>query len=227
MQSVVGHRADGGTVTVAWTERSDGDLSIGSADVERRRRAVVDRPWIWCRQVHGARVVVVGEGDPGSFTGDEADALVTRRDDVAIAVQSADCVTVGLWSDDGVLGAVHCGWRGLERGVVDAAVGSMRSFTSGRLHAVVGPSIGPECYEFDAPELERVRAVAGEVVVGRTAAGRPALDVRAGVRAGLDRLGVAIEMVDERCTACEGSSLHSHRARGESGRQALVVWSGR
>lgn len=226
MRTVVGRRPDGGTVHVAWTERIDGDLGVDAPGVEARRAAVVDRPWIWMRQVHGAHVVSVEAGDASRWCGIEADALVTRREDVALAVQSADCVAIGLWSDDGVVAVAHCGWRGLVAGVIDATVDVVRCSTTGPLHAVLGPSIGPECYEFGTDELDRVRDVIGDDVVARTKDGRPSLDVRSGVRRELERLGVAIDALDDRCTACAVDVLHSHRARGERARHALVVWIG-
>ena len=227
MQSIARSMAGGRTVHVAWTDRADGDLAIGvdPARLDADRRAVIDRPWVWLRQVHGRDVVEVADGD--ARCGSEADALVTRRDDVALAVHSADCAVLGLWSDDGVIAAVHCGWRGLEAGVVDAAVDALRSRSDGALSAVLGPSIGSECYEFGAVELDRLRASLGEVVVATTTAGTPALDVRAGVRSRLASLGVDLVAADDRCTSCEADTFFSHRARSETGRQALVVWMDR
>lgn len=225
---------DGSVVHVAWTERADGDLSadVAPEELHPRHDAVVARPWVWVRQVHGADVIEVVDGPLDAVLGVEADAMVTRRTDVALSVRSADCATLALWSDAGVIAAVHCGWRGLVAGVLESTVRAMRE-VSGRamrdtpdatIHAVLGPSIGPECYEFGAADLATVRSIVGDVVVGLTADGRPALDVRAGVRSTLERLDVDIVASDERCTACEADAFHSHRARGETGRQALVVW---
>jgi copper oxidase (laccase) domain-containing protein len=46
----------------------------------------------------------------------------------------------------------------------------------------------------------------------------------AGIRAALDASGAALVDVVDVCTAC-GGGQYSHRARGDAGRQALVVWS--
>lgn len=155
-----------------------------------------------------------------------ADALVTTRDDVVLEVRTADCVAVGMWSADGVVAAVHCGWRGLLAGVLDAAVSSVRARSSAPLHAVLGPSIGAECYEFGVEDRGRVAAIVGTDVLAETGDGRPALDVRAGVRASLVRLGVDIVEADDRCTACDARMFWSHRARSETGRQVLAIWIG-
>ena len=45
--------------------RADGDLAVTGgrrAEPRARRRAVVDLPWTWLRQVHGAEVVIVTAG---------------------------------------------------------------------------------------------------------------------------------------------------------------------
>lgn len=226
MRSVVGELTDGRTVTVVCTDRADGDFAVlpdeGTGASIRRR--IADRPWVWARQVHGRGVVIVEDGPWSDRCGREADVLVTRRDDLVLEVRTADCAVLGMWSDDGVVAVVHCGWRGLVAGVVDAAVDAVRSLTPAPLYAALGPSIGVECYEFGVGDLRRVAEVAGDEVVGETVDGRPALDVRAGVRAALDRREVLLVDTDTRCTACAPDEFHSHRARGESGRQALAIW---
>ena len=46
------------------TTRADGDFRIDAppAELASRRRALVDLPWVWLRQVHGADVLVVDGG---------------------------------------------------------------------------------------------------------------------------------------------------------------------
>jgi YfiH family protein len=234
-----GHRAAGAARIGRYlaTDRAVGDLSIDgeAGTLAARRRRVLDRPWVWVRQVHGAEVLVVGPDDePGAVSGREADAVVTRRDDIALAVHAADCAPVALVGRDGsssssgaVVGAVHAGWKGLEAGVLPAAVATMRSLGAVEVEAALGPCIGPECYEFGLDDLDALAARFGPAVRGETSEGRPALDLRAGVSAALAEVGVVVVDADGRCTACAGReqpALFSHRARGEVGRQALVVW---
>jgi YfiH family protein len=213
-------------VHVVFTDRSAGDLAVPaerapSPALERRRRAVVDRPWSWLRQVHGGRALLVRHaGDRG---GEEGDALVTAVPDAPLAVQVADCAPVALMSPDGVVAAVHAGWRGLAAGVVGAAVDCMRAAGAGDVSAIVGPCIRPECYEFGAEDLDALAARLGEDVRATTSGGAPALDVPAAVRAALRAAGVTVVHDVDVCTAC--SPRHwSHRATGNRRRHALVVW---
>ena len=207
--------------TILFTDRSHGDLAVGSPGVEGRRPFVAPAPWTWLHQVHGARVVVVTA--PGEHAGARADAAVTATSGCTLAVQAADCAPVALVGD-GVVGVAHAGWRGILEGVLPATVAAMRSLGSDAIHAAIGPCIRPRCYEFGADDLEAVAEVLGEQVRGVTRDGRPALDVPAAVRASLASVGVDRVADVDICTAC--SSDHwSFRARSDAGRQAVVAWT--
>jgi hypothetical protein len=190
-------------------------------EVDVRRRAVADAPWTWLRQVHGNTVVTVAA--PGAGAGTKADGSVTAVEGSVLAVLAADCAPVALVSPEGVIAAVHAGWRGLLAGVVGRAVDVVRDMGGSRVEAVLGPCIHAECYEFGAADLDAVAARLGDDVRAITATGQPALDVPAAVRAALGRVGVTeVEDVDV-CTACS-DDYFSWRARRELARQALVLW---
>ena len=190
-------------------------------DVEARRRAVVDAPWTWLRQVHGDTVVTVA--GPGAGAGTKADAAVTREPGSALAVLTADCAPIALLSPEGVLAVVHAGWRGLLAGVVERAVQTARSLGATELRALLGPCIHAECYQFGPGDLDAVAGRFGGSVRSVTADGQAALDIPAAVRTALRGTGVdTVDDVDV-CTACSDDHF-SWRARGEVARQALVVW---
>ena len=176
--------------------------------------------WAWVRQVHGARVVDVDA--PGG--GGDADALVTTANDISLVVLAADCAPIALVAG-GAVAAVHCGWRGLVAGVVDAAVRRVRERGRAPVRAVVGPCISPEHYEFGADELEQVTRRLGPAVAGRTETGAPALDLRAGVGVALASAGVDDRTDVDVCTYASADHF-SHRRDGVTGRQALIVTRG-
>jgi len=190
-------------------------------DVDARRRAVNGAAWTWLRQVHGDTVVTVT--GPRANAGAKADASVAAQGGCVLAVLTADCAPVALVSPEGVVGAVHAGWRGLVAGVIERAVTAMRELGATDVRAVLGPCIHAECYEFGERDLDAVASRLGDEVRALTAAGRPALDVPKAVVAALERAGVAeVDDVDV-CTACSGDYF-SWRARRELARQAMVVW---
>ena len=212
---------------VRCTTRAEGDLAVDGdpAALARRRADVVDLPWLWLRQVHGADVVVVdAPAQVPALAGAEADAAVATAPGVAVAVHTADCAPVALLGRSGVVGVVHAGWRGLVAGVVQAAVARVRDAGADDVRAVLGPCVGPECYEFSPSDLDHVAAVLGPEVVGRTRTGAPALDVPAAVDRALAEAGVGPAERLGGCTACSAERSWSHRARGEAGRQAMVAW---
>jgi polyphenol oxidase len=152
------------------------------------------------------------------------DALVSAAPSVALAVLTADCASLAMGSAEGVFAAVHAGWRGLMAGVVPETVAVMRTLGATEVSGALGPCIHAECYEFSDAELDAVCAVVGERARGRTSGGRAALDIPAAVSAILAACGVSEVAGADACTACQGGYF-SHRARGDAGRQALLVWS--
>lgn len=72
--------------------------------------------WVAGRQVHGSRVLVNGvpdTGGPGSRQ--VADAVVTAKTGLPVAVVAADCIPIALVGRERA-GAVHAGWRGMSAG---------------------------------------------------------------------------------------------------------------
>ena len=217
-----------GGARARFTGRAEGDLGHAGVyitevtrEVAARRRAVLDLPWTWLRQVHGDAVVVV-EG-PGHQAGTRADGSVTVSQCCALAVLTADCAPVALASPEGVIGAVHAGWTGLVAGILERTLDAMGALGATNVAAVLGPCIGPECYEFGADDLEDLVGRFGDVVRGRTSGGAPALDLRRAVTAALAAAGVAdVEQVGV-CTSCSPDHW-SHRRAADEERQALVAW---
>jgi YfiH family protein len=214
----------GGLAEVRFTGRRAGDMADPTGVdpvVAGRRRAVVDRPWTWLRQVHGARVVVVDAAGGGA--GQTADAAVSASPTAALAVLTADCAPVVFASPEGVIGVAHAGWRGLLAGVVEQTVAAMRGLGASDVAAGLGPCIHPECYRFTAPALDDLVARFGPAVVGRHRRGGPGLDLPATVRCCLERAGAWLALDAYICTGCSAEHW-SWRARSQPERQATVVW---
>ncbi|MDO5612886.1 MAG: peptidoglycan editing factor PgeF [Paracoccus sp. (in: a-proteobacteria)] len=150
--------------------RGSGDLAE-IVSVNRRRVAdamgVAPGDLVTAHQVHSPDVVTIRDGDdPEQIAQVQADALVTARPGIALAVLTADCQPVLLADPDaGVIGAAHAGWKGAMGGVLDAVVAAMRAAGAENIRAVIGPTISQRAYEVgwdfmeeftaDAPENER------------------------------------------------------------------------
>lgn len=217
--------AGGRVARVRSTTTADGDLRVDAEPVAlaQRRAAIVDLPWAWLRQVHGADVVVVDEA--AGAQGAEADALVTGAEGVALAVQAADCGPLALVSPEGVVAVAHAGWRGTEAGVVEATVAAMRARGASRVDAVLFPCLHVECCAFSEDDLTRLERRFGPGVRGRTTAGSPAFDLPAAIARAVADAGATLVDVVDACTACDPAGrFFSHRAHQDRGRHALVAW---
>lgn len=220
---------NGRVARVRFTTAADGDLRVSGspAPLARRRARLVKRPWTWLDQAHGSDAVLVERaGDRAGVTADAAVAPPNVDDAVGgavLAIHTADCPPIALLSPEGVLGAVHAGWRGLEGGIVDATLTLMRNHNASAIRALLGPCIHVECYEFGASELDGFARRFGSHVRGITRKGTPALDLPGVVATALRRGGVDDLDIVPRCTACD-PRFFSHRARSDGARQAMLVW---
>jgi YfiH family protein len=166
--------------------------------------------------VHGSDVVWARS--PGAAG--QADAVITDVPGLLIAVRTADCVPI-LVAGEGVVAAIHAGWRGLAAGVIPAAIAELQG--RGPLTAVVGPSICMDCYEVGEEVVEGIaRWVSPTHFVDRSRE-KPHVDGGAAAVAQLQAAGVAHVEHLKLCTRCD-ARLWSHREEGSAaGRQAAVV----
>lgn len=180
-------------------------------------------------QVHGSLAVEVRT--PG--VGATADAMVTAERNLILSVGTADCVPIYLLDPErGVIALCHAGWRGTVAGVAVNALRAMRDTwgcTPERIWAAIGPSIGPCCYEVDAPLIDRVEAHLpwSDDVLGRRSTGHAHLNLWEANRKALVASGVEPEQISvaHLCTACSEALLFSHRRdRGQTGRMEAALW---
>lgn len=174
---------------------------------------------VFLNQVHGTGVVEVDGPWRGPVP--DADAVVTRAPDLALAVLVADCVPVLLHdAEAGVVAAVHAGRPGLVAGIVPKVVAQLRGLGAERLSAVVGPSVCGRCYEVPPEMAQRAAAVAPSSLA-RSWVGTTAIDVASGVVEQLSECEVAVDWV-RGCTR-EDPLLYSYRRDGRTGRFAGVI----
>ncbi|MBI2932356.1 MAG: peptidoglycan editing factor PgeF [Planctomycetes bacterium] len=173
-----------------------------------------------CNQVLGAAVVPAElEQKP------DADALITDRPGISLLTFSADCCLALLYDPRRrAIANVHAsrqGTRGeIGRKTVEAMTARFGTDPS-ELTAVIGPSIGPCCYELREETLADWRAWAPEVLDG------PRLDLKAALRGQLTAAGVAPGSIETSnlCTRCRAEWFYSYRRDGErTGRFGAMIW---
>ena len=150
--------------------------------------------------------------EPGGKDLDRVDGHLTREPGIGLLVLVADCYPVAL-SDGEQAAMLHCGWRPLAGGIVEAAVGRFDRAPS----AAVGPGIGGCCYEV-GDEVLSAFADIEEAASGRM------LDLRRVIGAKLAAAGVSDIQHVAACTSCSPELYFSHRRdKGVTGRQAGII----
>ena len=162
---------------------------------------------------------VVNRAEVGS-RGVPGDSLWTDEPDLPMLALGADCVLLALARTNGdkpALAVLHAGWRGLVDGIVEVTA----RLIGPRTTAVIGPAIGPCCYEVGEDVARRFRAR-----FGRRIANGGKLDLWAAAEHAARTAGATkVERVDL-CTRCRADLFFSERwtgrPRGTQGVLGLV-----
>jgi hypothetical protein len=164
------------------------------------------------RQVHAATVNRAEAGERGK----PGDGLWTDEPALPMLKVTADCLPIALARTNGrpALALLHAGRLGLLEGILEAGIATL----GGRVAAVVGPGIGPCCYEVGAEIATAYRDRFGPDVLNGAN-----LDLWTAAERVLRDAGVeSIERLDL-CTACDPERFFSHRRDGEvTGRQGVI-----
>jgi len=188
--------------------------------------------WHLMRQVHGAEVGHIDAHTPRGAELRDVDVLVTDASDRPLVVLVADCLPI-LLAGRRTIAAVHAGWRGLVADAPGAAVRAMVGLGERPedIRVVIGPGIGPCCYEVGADVSAAIAAIVPDACT-TTRSGRPSVDLAAAAAGLLATAGVTrpvgrcatgpAELDRPTCTCCT-PGLFSHRRDPGSGRQAGII----
>ena len=183
----------------------------------------------WAEQIHGALVAsIVAEPDrphgSAACVG-RCDALITADPGLALVVWTADCVPI-LAAGDGVVAAVHSGWRG---SVADIGGAVVRRFETeygvppDHLRIWLGPAISGPRYEVSRAVIDGLGALG--VPDDLWLAGNH-VDLRGFLKGRLEHLGVnqnSIRTVGP-CTASSPEFASYRRDGVNAGRQWSLIY---
>jgi len=158
------------------------------------------------RQQHTA---IANRAVPGS-RGVPGDGLWSDTPGEPMLALAADCLSIAIARANGsepALAVLHAGWKGLLEGVVDECV---RVLGGSRLQAMIGPAIGPCCYEV-GPEVEE--AFAARFGAGLMRARK--LDLWSAGERALRAAGVEQVERADLCTRCNPELFFSERRQGK------------
>lgn len=76
---------------------------------------------VWMNQTHSANVQIIDDVADAVAVVDDCDGIITQEKNLLMVTKTADCVPVLLRnSKDAVIAALHCGWKGFFRGVLES-----------------------------------------------------------------------------------------------------------
>jgi YfiH family protein len=192
-----------------------GDASEAVANNRKVLQSLLSRiEPIFMNQVHGNDVVEVGEGSINQIT---ADALITRKKGLPLAVLSADCLPI-LIKGENIVGAIHAGRKGILNGIIERTITKMRELGGNELSATIGPAICGGCYEVD------IQMYLNSIEIDPNLATTPethGLDLKKAAAGQLNSQSVSVTDLGI-CTAHD-QNFFSYRRDGISGRSAGVI----
>ncbi|MPM79899.1 hypothetical protein SDC9_126941 [bioreactor metagenome] len=112
-------------------------------------------------QVHSDIVNSIDENNIGQKL--EGDALITNVKNVPLLIFTADCVPIAfIDKKNKAIGLAHAGWRGTYDQIGKKTISNMVSKYNSNVEditCVIGPSIGPCCYEVSKELIEKFNTI--------------------------------------------------------------------
>jgi len=208
-----------------FTTRRWGNLGFGKnpgdPEVVSNRKALfqeldlTERNHIQPRQVHSSHGISSNEFEPGM----EADATFSASNRDLLSVLTADCLPLLVYHPIGVVAAIHAGWRGLYDGIIPNAISMLPPAPT----VVVGPAIGPCCYEIGENLAAQFEEKFGARVLIQSPGHKPHLDLQRAAYMQLQDAGVEEIEIANLCTFCHPDLFFSYRRDGSSGRMMSFI----
>lgn len=223
------------TLKNAWmgTERLVTGLNLGLNTPEKKETVLYNRELLfdtlnmnpdrvaYGEQVHGTRVRTVTEG--GVYP--ETDGLMTQVPGLSLAIQVADCAAVLLGDPvNGIVAAVHAGWRGAAGGILPLAVERMidTGAEAGKIQAFVSPCLSLERFEVG----EEVAEQFPDDFVDRARYSKPHVDLKGVLFSQMVELGMISSNIEvhKGCTMNDDRQFYSfRREQQKSGRMMGLI----
>lgn len=196
-----------------------------------------NKDFVCGKQIHENNVAIVTKENAKPAFGQpkliEADGYVTKEKGVPLAIFTADCTPLLLADEiNGVIAAVHCGWRSSVSDIMKNAVDAMISIGAdvNYIKASMGPAIQKCCFEVGKEVVDECIRLIGELPQELCSdsknEGKYMLDLKGVIRVRLLQLGLKdenIEILNE-CTMCNQTKYWSHRGtKGVRGSQANII----
>jgi len=165
--------------------------------------------------IHGNKITVVSSEYPRGRI-DGFDGLITREQNLILAVKTADCLPIFIVDPKNkIVGLVHSGWKGTVANIAAVAVEEFKKLDSNpaELLVAIGPSI-KKCH-YDISEARQKEMIGLKKYFSQTN-GKTFVDLRTAVVDELIIAGISKDNIDDEtpCTMCEPEKYFSYHSSG-------------
>jgi len=180
------------------------------------------------KSISGSNIEMVSKEDLENFI-DDTDGLITAHKNVYLAITVADCLPVIIFDPKKeVIGLLHCGWKGVEKKIIEKAVNKMKDIFNSAprdIIAGIGPGIGTCHFEVKEDLMEKFTSYPEAF---RKEDGKNFMDLRLVAQKKLGECGVIQEniAVSPDCTYCRQDKYYSYRRDRSAPLQAMIVVAG-
>ncbi|MDE7196143.1 MAG: polyphenol oxidase family protein [Helicobacter sp.] len=189
---------------------------------------LADRTLVAMEQLHGDNIIVLdSSAEIPRNSPPQGDCLLSNRDDVALLVMVADCNPILLYDPvRDVFGVVHAGRKGVELGILPAALQKMHTHFGCFMRDIigfVGASIRSCCYEVGVDVGKNfAQQTTQQSLVWRGE--RVFVDMLAALQMQWQNSGCLAQnlAIDDHCSAC-CEDYFSYRRQGICGRFGIVA----
>lgn len=191
---------DIGIGEIVITDTDFGAVSVGDKTFLDRwlmRYDEAPEQLVWMNQVHSATVKRVDDKPAAVRIFDDTDGVWTDQAGIMLITKTADCVPILLWNEDaGVIAALHAGWKGFAKGIIEAFCEQMRTagFSLEDFSVFLGPHLRVENFQVQQDFIDALPEEKREYL--REIDGQQHYDISEGVKETLLKEGI----VD--CTDC-------------------------
>jgi YfiH family protein len=184
-------------------------------------------PAVCMKQVHSGTVAVVTDKKQTRII--DVDALLTQKNQVPLAVLTADCIPLLVYDPKKhIIGVIHAGYKGLYRHIIENTLDQMiTTFQTDAKDVIIGigPCIETKCFEVGEEVIALFRETFPDFNdMYETSDGKYYLNMRNIAQQCLQQKGVIPEHIEimDVCTKCS-DDFYSYRGGDINNRFASVV----
>ena len=120
------------------------NLKIVKNRIDKRSKDI-----FFVHQIHSDKFVFIKKKFKSNKKKIKADAIITNKKKLPIAVLTADCVPILLYdNNNNMIAAIHAGWKGAYKGIIKKVINFMikQGCKESSIIAAIGPSISQKSY---------------------------------------------------------------------------------